>query len=578
MKWFSNLKIGTKLISAFIMVSILAGVVGIVGITNIKSIDKKYGDLFINFGVAQGNIGRLGVAFNDTRSVIRDIIFLEDTNKRTENINKLKESDKKMSEDLKKVEKSLATDEGRTAFKNLSEALGKYNTTRDKVISLAISNQSKEAEALFYAEAAQPAKEVDFNINELFRLKTTTGDQLSSQYTDDTNSTVIVMLSVVIVAMVAAVLLGLFVSNLISKPIKQLMTAANKIADGDLDVSIDVDTKDEVGILASSFDKMSNNINEVMSNINNASEQVASGSKQVSDSSMELSQGATEQASSIEQLTASIEEISSQTKLNADNANEANELAEIAKENAVQGNGQMKEMLKAMEEINESSSNISKIIKVIDEIAFQTNILALNAAVEAARAGQHGKGFAVVAEEVRNLAARSANAAKETTAMIEGSIKKVEGGTKIATETAQALNKIVDGIAKVANIVGDIATASNEQATGISQINQGIMQVSEVVQTNSATSEESAAASEELSSQAELLREQVAKFKLKKTNYSSHSGMDQLSPEVLRMLENMNGSNKKQNQGLRSQSYEEAAVTKTKSKNIALSDKEFGKY
>ena len=300
--------------------------------------------------------------------------------------------------------------------------------------------------------------------------------------------------------------------------VNEISRVLSEMSEGNYNVELTDDYRGDFAPIKNVLNSIITSLNEVLSDMNNASGQVAAGARQVSDSAQALSQGSTEQASSIEELTASMEEISTQTKLNATNATQANELALAAKEGAIKGNEQMQGMLKAMDDINESSGNISKIIKVIDEIAFQTNILALNAAVEAARAGQHGKGFAVVAEEVRNLAARSANAAKETTALIEGSIKKVEGGTKIANDTAAALNQIVEGVTKATNLVGEIATASNEQALGINQVNQGILQVSDVVQTNSATSEESAAASEELSSQAELLREQVSRFKLKKTD------------------------------------------------------------
>jgi len=336
--------------------------------------------------------------------------------------------------------------------------------------------------------------------------------------------------------------------------IGEISEVLGEIADGNLSVEITSEYKGEFVELKRSINSIINALNTTLTEINNASSQVATGTRQVSEGSQTISQGATEQASSIEELSATITQIAAQTKQNAQNANTANELANDAKSSAVAGNGQMLQLLRAMVEINESSENISKIIKVIDDIAFQTNILALNAAVEAARAGMHGKGFAVVAEEVRNLAAKSANAAKETTALIEGSMKKVEAGSKIADETALELSKIVSGVEKAAELVEEIAVASNEQATGIAQVNNGIDQLSQVVQTNSATAEEAAAASEELSGQAELLTSMVSQFRLK----TADRGMRLVGKE-----DTMSVS--------KGPKYQE-------SPRIALNDIEFGKY
>jgi methyl-accepting chemotaxis protein len=569
MKWFLNLKIGAKLVTAFISVALLAGVVGIVGITNIKQIDAQYTDLFVNYGVASGVIGELGITYHDMRSVTRDILLDRGSTDRGKYVQKIKDSDKKIDELLVKVEKAMQTEEGRKIFATLKDNLAKYKLGRDKAIELALANQEEQAVLVFRNEAGPPTAEIIAAIDRLFDLKASGGTKRSEENSAATITTVYTMIAVILVAMAAAAGLGMFISRIIGRPVDKLVEAANKIADGDLNVNIKVETKDEIGALAAAFGRMADNVNEVMANIASSAEQVASGARQMSESSLALSQGATEQASSIEELTASIEEIASQTRQNAASANKANELAETARSNATQGNSEMQQMLKAMEDINVSSANIYKIIKVIDEIAFQTNILALNAAVEAARAGQHGKGFAVVAEEVRNLAARSANAAKETADLIEGSIKKVEGGTKIANETAGALNQIVEGVAEVAAIVHNIAGASNEQAAGIAQINQGIAQVSQVVQTNSSTSEESAAASEELTGQAELLKEMVNKFKLK-NNGSTANRFTGLTPEVIKMLESMAEA--------KTAGKATSQETITSKARIALNDSEFGKY
>ncbi|MFZ2539415.1 MAG: methyl-accepting chemotaxis protein, partial [Oscillospiraceae bacterium] len=380
-----------------------------------------------------------------------------------------------------------------------------------------------------------------------------------------------VLIIVLIIATIALLILGgiiFIVSRGIVNPLRKLKDVAEQIANGNLDIKVETKSHDEIGqvskAIASTVDRLKQYIeyidevsavldqialgnlifdlqcdyvgefSKIKTSLENikatlvstfleigeAADQVASGSYQVSNASQSLAQGATEQASAVQQLLATITEVADHVHMNAENASTATKLASEASDEVQISNNHMTQLISSMTEINSSSKQISKIIKTIDDIAFQTNILALNAAVEAARAGESGKGFAVVAGEVRNLAIKSANAAKDTAILIEVSIEAVETGTKNANETAQSIHNIINSVNQTAELMKQISNATTEQSVSINEVTQGVDQISAVVQTNSATSEESAAASEELNSQAQLLKTRVDYFKIDNTNDS----------------------------------------------------------
>ncbi len=305
------------------------------------------------------------------------------------------------------------------------------------------------------------------------------------------------------------------VLNTLSSYVSDISSKLGMVAGGNLNTTMDMEYAGDFAPIRTSCNQIIDSLNNTLGQINQSAEQVASGSEQVSSGAQALSQGATQQASSVEELAATINELSGQVTNTAGNAREVNSLVASTRD-AIDGcNHQMGDMMQAMQKINTSSSEIGKIIKTIEDIAFQTNILALNAAVEAARAGAAGKGFAVVADEVRNLASKSAEAAKNTTTLIEGSLKAVEEGNEFSSATQQSLLEVVEHTEQVAEAMGKITKASDDQAEAIKQVTVGIDQISAVVQTNSATAEQSAAASEELSSQANVLKGLVGQFTIK---------------------------------------------------------------
>ena len=567
-KWFENLKISRKLSTGFLFVAILGIIAGVVGIFNMRSMINEQQEDYDKqtMGISYCNAAEIN--FKELRTAIRNLYIYYDTDKE-KYCGEISTGLDTVQTQLEKYNKTITSSEGQQLYDSTVTAYSAYADSVNSILKAAQAGEPKETILSLMGKDAAKAQDATNAFSSLTQDKEANAKESIATAKESATMSMIIMVVVVVVSFGASILLSRYISGLISKPIQKFAAFAELLAVGDIETDKILNEKDmllkfrkdEVGILAASFHKiitsttqqgqemraiangdltteveirsekdvMGKALSELVKkfhalamSISSSADQVNSGAKQVADSSTGLSQGATEQASSVEELSASMEEITSQTTQNAENAQKTNEMTRTIQKDAEASSARMAEMLKAMEEINASSNSISKIIKVIDDIAFQTNILALNAAVEAARAGQYGKGFAVVAEEVKNLAGKSAGAAKETTELIESSMNKVDAGTKIANETSGALKKIVEGVTQSAELVGEIASASNEQAAALEQVNQGIMEISQVVQSNAAASEECAAASEELSAQADELKNCVSIFKLKEKG-SAHN-------------------------------------------------------
>ncbi|WP_077003508.1 methyl-accepting chemotaxis protein [Variovorax sp. KK3] len=424
------------------------------------------------------------------------------------------DSTKKGTETMGKVEALLFTDEEKTAFKSIVDLRAKYQLAKDAVQKAKAGGSVQESEAV-YKDVFQPAaKAYENEVLALLSIQRKDIDRMSGEIDAANAASLKLRLAMTALTLLAGAACAFLIARSITRPLGQAVKVAETVAGGDLSARIEVESRDETGQLMQALKNMNESLARVVTQVRSGTDTIATASGQIASGNQDLSSRTEEQASSLQQTAASMEELTSTVKQNADNARQANQLALSASEVAVKGGEVVNQVVDTMGSIHASSKKIVDIISVIDGIAFQTNILALNAAVEAARAGEQGRGFAVVAAEVRNLAQRSAAAAKEIKGLIDDSVGKVDAGSELVAEAGRTMNEVVDSVKRVTDIMGEITAASHEQTQGIEQVNQAITQMDQVTQQNAALVEEAAAAAASMQEQAASLVQAVGVFRL----------------------------------------------------------------
>lgn len=567
-----NVTIKKKLLLSFLVVLLLSSIGGVLGAVLLNKTNEDYDFAMINYGFSQGDIGKTLTNMSNSLRTVHDIVSWSDPEYIQQSKNNLTQIAGEFDVLNKKIKETLISDEEERIYNEIQTALVEYRDARVRVVEMGdTTDPAKIAQAqdLVISDLDPTYEKLSGLYADLLEVNINSGERVSDDLKNLSLGATWTIVGTLLVAVLIAGFLSIRMATSIFTPIKGCVDRLTLLSQGDLKTEVPTTkSKDETKVLLEVLQTTVSRLNEMvadasyhlgevanknlstkpkmeyrgdfkvletsirqilfdlniaMNQINVSSEQVFNGSTQVSSGAQELSQGSSEQAGSVEQLVSTLSIISQQVNSSAENAAGANSENSMSMEELERCNAEMKDLIIAMYDISNSSNEIGKIVKTIDDIAFQTNILALNAAVEAARAGEAGKGFAVVADEVRNLAAKSAEAAKSTTALIEDSIRAVETGAASADRTANSLTKVIDRADKVASSVKVIADGTKLLSDSIGSVTRGVSEISAVVQNNSATAEQSAATSQELSSQAQMLRTLVSTFRLGEGESQSYS-------------------------------------------------------
>ena len=504
MKWFLDLSVATKLSVAFLIVSVITAIVGVVGIRNMGTIDKMSRQMYARelLGLSAIKEANIDLLYADRAE--KDVILSSTSGQRAQYQQEFKSSISLLDANLAKAQKTFHTVKEQQSMATLTTGLADWKSLSQQVITTAQNenlSHSRMSTTLSMGAAHQKSKAVDDLMTVLSKLKEANAKALSDATSTIYQGSLRSMLYLVIAGVILGFLLGVFISRLISVPLKNGVRFAEALEAGDLSQELDLSRKDEVGKLAAALNNTVRKLAQIITEVKNGAQNVSNGSQQLSATAQQLSEGSSEQAAAGEEVASSMEQMSSNIRQNSDNAAQTEKIALKAAEDGAEGS-------KIVLETSDAMKKIAAKTGIIEEIARQTNLLALNAAIEAARAGEHGKGFAVVAAEVRKLAERSQVAAREIGELSESSVQ-------VAEEAATTLQQMTPNIRKTAELVQEISAASAEQNSGAGQIDKALNQLDSVIQQNAAAAEELASTSEELAAQAEQLSSTIGYFKVR---------------------------------------------------------------